>query len=567
VADSDDSRWTSRRAFLRRAAAALWGAAAAGLAGLARAGRAQEGEAPSGQAQGDAPAPRARLPIDVRERGAAGDGETDDTAAIQRALDEARGGGVVVVPAGRFLVTTLHLRDGVTLRLERGAVLLGHPSDRRYDRMEELPYRTGSDRETSDASFALLSARGVEGVVIEGEGTIDANRDERGGPKPIAMKQCRGVRVRGIRIENSPNYALSLIGCDGVEIEGVVVVNSYSDGIDADCCRSVRIAGCEVESDDDGICLKASLALGERVATEHVVIEGCTVRSASNAVKLGSESSGDFRDVRVRDCTFAYPAAVDVPQRIAEGGGIALEMVDGGALEDVLVERISIAGVPAPIFVRLGNRGREQSPKVPGRLRNVAIRAVRATGASFTSSITGLPEAPAREVRLEDVEIALADEAPGRFKGRLGSIPERPDAYPTPRMFGVLPAAGLYCRHVEELDLRGLRFTGAMADPRPALVAEDLRGGRLEGLRVEATSGAGPIVWLERCRGIALRNARAPAGSGLFLRVSGEESSGIELAKNDLAAAARPLELAPGVAPGAVRDSGAGPEGEQPAAD
>ncbi len=545
MAPSEDLRSTSRRAFLR-ATALLGGAAAAELAGLARAGRAE--------GQGTA---AVRAPLDVREGGAAGDGEADDTAAIQRALDEARGGGLVVLPAGRYLASTLHLRDGVTLRLEGGAVLLGHPSDRRYDRMEKLPYRTGSDAETSDASFALLSGRGLTGVVIEGEGTIDANREERGGPKPIALKQCREVRVRGIRIANSPNYALSLIGCEGVEIEAVRVVNSFSDGIDPDCCRHVRIAGCEVESDDDGICLKASLALGERVPTEHVVIEGCTIRSASNAIKLGSESSGDFRDIRVRDCTVVYPAAVDVPPRIAEGGGIALEMVDGGTLEDVVVERIAIAGVPAPLFVRLGNRGREQDPKRPGRLRNVAIRGIRATGASFTSSITGLPEAPARGVRLEDVEIALAGKAPGRFPEKLASVPERPDAYPTPRMFGVLPAAGLYCRHVEELDLRGLRFTGAAADPRPALVADDLGAGRVEGLRVESSSGAGPIVWLEQAREVALRGARAPAGTALFLRVSGERSAGIELAGNDLAGAARAVELGPGVAPDAVRDTGA----------
>jgi hypothetical protein len=545
---------TSRRTFLR-AAAALGGAAAARLAGLApTAGAAEPGTAPAQAPQAVTP-----LRIDVRARGAAGDGVADDTAALQRALDEAAGGGTVVLPAGRYLAATLHLHDGVTLHLARGAVLVGHPDDRRYDPPERLAYRTGSDLETSDARFALVAGRGVRGVAIEGEGAIDGNRGARGGPKPVAFKQCREVRVHGIRIENSPNYALSFIGCEEVEVEGVRVVNSHADGIDPDCCRNVRISGCEVEAVDDGICLKASLALGERVPTEHVTVAGCTVRSSSNAIKLGSESSGDFRDVRVRDCELVYRPAPGVSERIAEGGGIALEMVDGGALEDVTVERIEMRDVPVPIFVRLGNRGREQRPPRPGRLADVTLRGIRATGSSLASSITGLPEAPARAVRLEDVEIALAPGPPaGRFAERLASVPERADAYPTPRMFGVLPAAGLYCRHVEGLELADLRFTGAASDPRPALVADDLRGARIERLRVESAPAAGPVVWLEQARGVALEGAQPPAAAAPFLRVTGGESAGIEVVGGELPSAASAIELGPGVRPDAVRRSGAG---------
>jgi hypothetical protein len=282
------------------------------------------------------------------------------------------------------------------------------------------------------------------------------------------------------------------------------------------------------------------------------------VRSSSNAIKLGSESSGAFRDVRVRGCTLVYRPAPGVSERIAEGGGLALEMVDGGTLEDVVVEEVEIQGVPAPIFVRLGNRGREQKPKVPGRLRNVVLRGIRATGASVASSITGLPEARVQGVRLEDVEIGLAPGRPsGRWAEELASVPERPDAYPTPRMFGVPPAAGLYCRHVEGLAVAGLRFAGGGDDPRPALVADDLRGGRLAGLRVGSAPAQGPVVWLEQARGVSLEAPQGPPGTALLLRVTGEGSSGIELA-GELPAGATPFELGPGVAPDAVRLAGHG---------
>ena len=120
-------------------------------------------------------------------------------------------------------------------------------------------------------------------------------------------------------------------------------------------------------------------------------------------------------------------------------------------------------------------------------------------------------------------------------------------------MFGVLPAAGLYCRHLVGLDLRGLRFTGAGSDPRPALVADDLRGGRIDGLRVESVSGPGPTIWLEQARGVLLADAQAPEGTALFLRVTGERSEDVELSGGDLSAAAKAFELGPGVRADAVR--------------
>src|SRR5271157_799329 len=77
-----------------------------------------------------APGQQPMLPrrFDVRALGATGNGIVKDTAAFQKALDAcAAGGGEVVVPAGNYLIGSVVIGSHTTLRLEKGAALLGSP--------------------------------------------------------------------------------------------------------------------------------------------------------------------------------------------------------------------------------------------------------------------------------------------------------------------------------------------------------------------------------------------------------------------------------------------------------
>ena len=76
---------------------------------------------------------------------------------------------------------------------------------------------THADEETADFSHALLQGRGLHHVSIVGPGRIDGNRRSRGGPKPIALKQCRDVTISNLTLENAPNYNISLLGCEHVD--------------------------------------------------------------------------------------------------------------------------------------------------------------------------------------------------------------------------------------------------------------------------------------------------------------------------------------------------------------
>jgi polygalacturonase len=410
----------SRRRFLGESARV-----AGGLAGTIAAGATLQGRASASEPPSVAHGHGRHFALDVRDFGAVGDGKTNDTAALQATIEAAarRGGGIVHLPAGVWRSGTLTLRSHTVFDLGPGCVLRASDDDDDFAPRERLPFATGSDRETTDFAHALLVGRDVERIAITGVGVIDMDRRRRGGPKPIALKQCRFLTVAGVTIMHSPNYCVSLAGCDDVVIDGVVIREAYSDGIDTDCCRRVRISNCDVEADDDALCLKASLALGTPQPTEDVVVSNCRLRSTSNCFKLGTESTGDFRRIAMSNCVLSdLPHPGRLLGSTPEGGGIAILTVDGGTIDGVTISNVVIDDVPAPIFVRLGNRGRDQQVRAPGRLRNVTISGVVATGAHGTGSITGLPGHPVEGITLENVRISAAG---GRAVRAISTSPSR----------------------------------------------------------------------------------------------------------------------------------------------
>ena len=438
--------------------------------------------------------PRARadaaLRHDVRAHGARGDGRAHDTAAIQRAIDAAaRAGGVVVFPPGEYLSGRLELRDRVTLHLEAAATLIASRADDDFGRRESSGRETFADRETGDFAFALLRGHGVRRVTIAGGGRIDGNRSSRSGPKPIALKACRDVRIEDVTLTNAGSYTVSLLGCEDVEIEGLVIRNGYSDGIDPDSCRNVRIRGCRIESRDDAIAIKSSLALGGRRATENITVEGCHLTTHHNGLKLGTESSGDFRNVTLRDCTVVGKLH---PWKGTLSSGLALQSVDGGTLERVHIANIRLVDVYAPLFVRLGRRGLGQERPAPGLLREIAITDVHATGVSGSSSIMGLADRAVARVALRRFRV----EAQGDGKRELVTrhVPDRERAYPDAVWLGELPAYGLYCRYVDHLAVEDLDLSVATPDPRPAVIMEGVRALSLRRVRATPPAGGGSPV-------------------------------------------------------------------------
>jgi polygalacturonase len=473
---------------------------------------------------------------DITAYGAVADGKRNNRAPIQRAIDEcsARGGGVVRIPAGRFTSGALRLKSGVALWLDHGAVLIASNDPAQYEE------RRPTDRLPPNCwERAFILAEGIERAAILGYGTITgagfAKPTVRGKPlepfrpRLVSFEHCREVRAEGVTMRDPDRWTLHFYDCDTVQVRGLSIRAGYdignSDGIDVDGSRNVVISGCEIVTGDDCIVLKTTNYLGEPRPCENVTVSNCTLSTRASGLKIGTEAHADFSNITFANCA-VFGSGVFRPD------GLCLEAVDGARLRGVSVSNISMRHVRTPVFVRAGAR------RAPSRLEDVVIANIVAVDADMTSSITGIPARTVEKVSVSDARIVMV----GGGGSSLSEIevPEREAAYPSGRMFGQLPAYGFYVRHAREVQLRNISISCERADARPALIADDVAGLAVEGLRTEGR------LWL--------RNVRdAVVGARGRVAVSGAQSEDILLIPERAAAGSDLLELSPDVRPQTVR--------------
>jgi polygalacturonase len=468
--------------------------------------------------------------FDVRTYGATGDGKTLDTAAINRAIDEATaaGGGVVVFPAGSYLCFSIHLRSQVHLHLLQGSAIVAADSPLPT---EQTGYRGGlydaAEPKTAWDAYqdyghnhwhnSLLWGEDIHDISITGPGLIwgkglsngRSKRDQGNefvaeqpgvGNKAIALKNCHNVVFRDFSILKGGHFGLLLTGVDNLTIDNLKI-DTDRDGMDIDCCQNVRVSNCTVNSPwDDGICPKSSYALGYGRPTRNVTIANCWVtgdyelgsildgtfkRFPDNSqhwrtgrIKCGTESNGGFINITISDCVF-------------EGcQGYALESVDGALLEDIAITNTTMRDLSSgPIFMRLGARlrGPKESTKV-GTMKRILISNLTCYRAPqrISSILSGIPGFSIEDVKLSNIYIeTIGGASPDAAKIQ---PPELEDKYPEPSMFGPMPASGFFLRHVRNIEMSHVEIAAASPDARPAFYLQDVE--RADFFAVTAPRGA-----------------------------------------------------------------------------
>ena len=492
----------------------------------------------------------AALPTDktvfnVRSFGAVGDGTNLDSPAINQAILAAcaAGGGTVFIPAGTFLCGSIHLTNNIHLYLDAGAVILGAPQAMNaYDPTEPWQGQAYQDGGHTYFHNSLIWGENLTNVAITGPGMINGGglvRDDRLldemcgfsrwkptnrtpvldtnfppsrlGNKAIALKLCRNVLLRDVAILHGGHFAILVTGCDNLTVDNVTM-DTDRDGIDIDCCRNTMVSNCRINSPrDDGLCPKSTFALGRNVITENLTIVNCQVsgfqegtlldgtmkptRGGTGRIKFGTEANGGFRNVTVANCTFR------------NCHGLALEEVDGGLMENITINNITMMDVIAcPIYLTTGERNRGPDVTVPSRMRNIFISNVIATGVDPRAGIeiTGLPGHPIEGVRLENIRLEFKG---GGTRAQAERVqPELGPGYPEPAQFGALPAYGLFARHVRDLALANIRESFDQADLRPAIECVDVDGLEIDNFKARLASGV-PAAKFDSVQNVVIRNS------------------------------------------------------------
>lgn len=510
----------------------------------------------------------------VLDYGARPDGRTMCTDAIQRAIDDAfqAGGGIVSFPAGKFLTGRIDLKSHVGLYLGPGSTLLGSKSIGDYH---------GAPGSADYSQKHLIYARDAEDVSITGPGHIDGQgpafwepsdkpplppeeqwadvashalkEKKTGRPSPmIRFANCRKVRIDGVQIESSPGWTLHMLNCDDVQVQSIAIRNPVNgpntDGIDITGCQNVTVSNCSISTGDDAICLKSENPMGgEPRLVRNIVVSNCRLTTCCNGFKLGTSSEGGFENVSFTNSVI-HNDDVSFGERVISG--IALEVIDGGWIDGVTVTGIRMERTRTPIFIRLGNRKRVHDYQQHG-LRNVRIDNIDATEALLASSITGIAGDNVQGVSLSNIRVDSALVSRPEWVGRL--VPEKDSAYPEARMFGMLPASGLYARHARDLTLDSITLTAPAGEARPAVIFDDVDGARLSRFATSTIKGSLPVILLENTRNITIAQSAAPANSAAFLGVSGSQSANVQLVDDDLRGARQPVEITKDVSPDAVK--------------
>ncbi len=500
----------------------------------------------------------------ILDYGARPDGKSLSTKAIQRAIDEVSGsgGGVVLAPAGTFLIAGLELKSRVTLYLDASCTLVGSAALDDYG---------DSDRRH------VLFAKNAEDLTLSGQGTIDGQgpafweRSDRppatpdnawkdvathstqvrkgGRPSPmIHFEQCRSVHIGGITLSNSSGRTLQSLACDTVAIDGIRIRNApfgiNTDGIDIVASRQVTVSNCDIATGDDAICLKSPSPYGDTIPTENITVSNCRLTTSCNGFKIGTETHGIFRNIRFTDSVVSSDPSAPLNQRVI--GGVSLEVADGGSIDGVVVSNIRMQYVRAPIFVRLEQR----TPGENSFLRNVQMEGIEAEGAIVTSSITGVAGLRPSGITISDSHFHTAEQGRADWAGR--EIPEQADKYPEAWMMGRLPAYGFYLRHADQIELRHVTCIADERDERPAIVCEDVQDATFSGLALSAPAGGAPVFDLRDAQRVLISDTQAPAGSRVLALVSGADSSGIKLTADALGSGQQAVSFTGGASPDAA---------------
>ncbi len=315
--------------------------------------------------------------------------------------------------------------------------------------------------------------------------------------------------VEGVHIVGGPGFVVHLLYTENATVRDVTIEaypGPHANGIVVDSSRFVRIANDSVDTGDDGIVIKAGKdADGLRVnrPSEDVVITNCTVKHAHGAVVIGSETSGGIRNVVASNIT---------ADGTEDGIRIKSRRGRGGVVEDVRFDNWTMQNVGTDIEITsyyvMGGEGATAeepiSPRTP-EIRNVTISNVTVKGAKTVVKIDGIPEMPISDLRISSL---------------IGS-----------------GFHGFIAKYTDGLELHDVVVD---AENGFAFFVKSSTNPELDNVTSRMPPKDAPVIRLNGCTGVILRNSRAYPGTAAFLATEKGEMGSVRLIGNRLENAKTP---------------------------
>ena len=419
--------------------------------------------------------------FDVRDYDAVGDGSTLDTAAIQRAIDQAAaaGGGAQVLIRGgkKYLIGTLILKGGIDFHLADDAELLVSTNPQHY---------TGG---------GVITATRADGLRITGTGNINGRAREFMSrydqpnewwlpagfrPKMFVLTACKGLEVHDITFSEAPEWGLHMVGCEHVLVDNLKIRNLLDvpncDGIDPDHCRDVEIRNCDIVCGDDAIVIKATRQGADYGPSANITVHDCVIQTQDAGVKIGTETTQDIHDIRFERCEIRSSSRGLCIQARDEGSVYNIDFRDIKFVSRYHSdpwwgrgEAISLTAIPRGPQSKIGTIHDVRIQNVSGRAEN-SVR------------IQGARESRIRGVTLENVAVTL-----DRWTGYPGGLF---DNRPTTAYPGIEPHGnpGFSIRYADNVVLK--HCSVKWGDKRPDYFTHALEAEAVTGLELTGFAGA-----------------------------------------------------------------------------
>ncbi|MFI0449866.1 glycosyl hydrolase family 28 protein [Actinomadura sp. 6N118] len=478
-----------------------------------------------------APAASARAPItcpsggpySVRSYGATGNGSTNDTGAINRAIDaaSAAGGGVVQFPAGTYRsANSIHMKSNITIQLDSGSTILGSPNDD-YDPPEPNPNDEYQDYGHSHFHNAMIWGDRLSNLCFAGSGTIDGgghlitgNPDSGEADKIISLTRCEGLNVNGITLRRGGHFAMLTNACNNISSDRLRVdTASDRDGWNVINAQNVTITNADIEADDDALAFKSDWALGRTYDNGHATVTDSRLSAGCcNALMFGSETCGDFTDYRFERITING----------SNKSGLGMVSMDGTTISDVHYKDITMTNVRGAIMQKVGTRRRCGDGPGVGRIQNITYENVTSSGQSsnnFTATLWG--ESGANN-RIRDVTFTNVDLTVPGGNGCMGTgVPSNDPNNYNPVSIGTRPAYGWYIHNAHDIRFVDSSVQFASNDCRPAVIANTGSGVSFERFTAERGSNSPFDMGFQSITGYCVADSSNTGGGTLRTSTAG----------------------------------------------